>query len=130
MIGHNCKIGKHNLICAQAGIAGSCVTGDDCVLAGQVGIADHLQIGDRVTIAAQSGVMHNLQSGTYFGSPAIPIREQMQLLAVMRKLPEMLRSLRKLESLVAAQGKGVTGKDVIGKDVNGKGFVGPEKEAA
>ncbi|MCA9185294.1 MAG: UDP-3-O-(3-hydroxymyristoyl)glucosamine N-acyltransferase, partial [Planctomycetales bacterium] len=28
MIGHNCRIGKGNIICSQVGIAGSCTTGD------------------------------------------------------------------------------------------------------
>ena len=28
MVGHNCQIGKHNLLCGQVGIAGSTVTGD------------------------------------------------------------------------------------------------------
>ena len=80
MIGHNCQIGKHNLLCGQVGIAGSTITGDYVVMAGQVGIGDHLKIGDRVVLAAQSGVMHDLPSGqTYLGSPAIPARERMQL---------------------------------------------------
>src|SRR5205807_3439123 len=46
-IGHNCKIGRHNLLVSQMGIAGSSTTGDYVVMAGQVGIADHIHIGDR-----------------------------------------------------------------------------------
>ncbi len=45
MIGHNCQIGRHNLICSQVGIAGSSRTGDYVVLAGQVGLADHITLG-------------------------------------------------------------------------------------
>src|SRR5262249_4679759 len=33
MIGHNCTIGRHNLLVSQVGIAGSCTTGDHVVLA-------------------------------------------------------------------------------------------------
>ena len=33
-IGHNCRIGRHNLICSQVGIAGSATTGDYVVMAG------------------------------------------------------------------------------------------------
>ena len=40
-VGHNCRIGKHNLLVSQVGIAGSCTTGDYVVLAGQVGVGDH-----------------------------------------------------------------------------------------
>ncbi len=45
MIAHNCRIGRHNLICSQVGIAGSSTTGDYVVMAGQVGIRDHVKIG-------------------------------------------------------------------------------------
>ena len=37
MIAHNCRIGRHNLICSQVGIAGSSTTGDYVVLAGRWG---------------------------------------------------------------------------------------------
>ena len=47
MIGHNNQIGRHNLLCGQVGIAGSCKTGDYVVMAGQAGIKDHTEIGDR-----------------------------------------------------------------------------------
>jgi UDP-3-O-[3-hydroxymyristoyl] glucosamine N-acyltransferase len=42
MIAHNCRIGRHNMICSQVGIAGSTTTGDYVVLAGQVGVRDHV----------------------------------------------------------------------------------------
>ncbi len=42
MIAHNCRIGKHNMICSQVGVAGSTVTGDFVVMAGQVGVRDHV----------------------------------------------------------------------------------------
>ncbi len=100
MIAHNCQIGRHNLICSQVGIAGSSTTGDYCVLAGQVGLADHVHLGNKVTVGAQAGVMHDLPAdGTYLGSPAMPLRDQMQIFAVLRKLPEMYKSLRYLEKL-------------------------------
>jgi UDP-3-O-[3-hydroxymyristoyl] glucosamine N-acyltransferase len=41
-IAHNCRIGRHNMLCAQVGIAGSTTTGDYVVMAGQVGIKDHV----------------------------------------------------------------------------------------
>ncbi len=46
MIGHNNQIGRHNLLCGQVGIAGSCKTGDYVVMAGQAGIKDGTEIGD------------------------------------------------------------------------------------
>ncbi|MCC6510316.1 MAG: UDP-3-O-(3-hydroxymyristoyl)glucosamine N-acyltransferase, partial [Pirellulaceae bacterium] len=99
MIGHNCKIGKHNLICAQVGIAGSSSTGDYVVLAGQVGIKDHIQLGDRVVVAAQSGVMHNLtEPGVWCGTPAVPIKKHMQSVAHTSRLAETRSELKRLEA--------------------------------
>lgn len=98
MIGHNCQVGEHNLLCSQVGIAGSCTTGNYVVMAGQVGIGDHLDIGDKVTLAAKSGVMHDLKSNqVYLGCPAVPVREQMKIHAVVAKLPEMRKQLRQLQ---------------------------------
>ncbi len=102
MIGHNCRIGDHNLLCSQVGIAGSCSTGDYVVMAGQVGIGDHLEIGNEVIIAAQSGVMHSIDDGQrIFGSPAVPAREQLQILACTAKLPQMRKQLKELERAVS-----------------------------
>lgn len=101
-IGHNCHIGRHNLICAQVGIAGSTSTGDNVVLAGQVGIADHLSLADNVTVGAQSGIMHNVAAGqTVVGSPAAPRRQRMQEWAMVMRLPEMRRELKALQAQMA-----------------------------
>ena len=89
MIAHNCRLGKHNLICSQVGIAGSCRTGDYVVMAGQVGIGDHVDIGDGATLAAQSGVMNHIPAkSVYLGTPALPLKEQMRNWAVMGRLAE------------------------------------------
>lgn len=98
MIGHNCHIGRHNLICAQVGIAGSSSTGDYVVLAGQAGVRDHVHVGDRATIAAQSGVANDVPSGeVWSGSPATTTRKYMQGVAALSRLPEMRNDLRQLE---------------------------------
>ena len=97
MIAHNCKIGRHNLICSQVGIAGSCRTGDYVVMAGQVGLKDHITLGDGAIIGAQAGVMDDCAGNeVYLGSPATTQRDQMQIMAVERRLPEMRRELKQL----------------------------------
>jgi len=102
MIGHNCSIGDHNLLCSQVGIAGSSQTGNYVVMAGQVGMADHLTIGDNAQIGAQSGLMNNVGSDqVYFGSPAKPKREEMLLLASRVKLPAMRKQIKQLVKDVA-----------------------------
>lgn len=98
MVGHNCRIGEHNVLCSQVGIAGSCSTGEFVVMAGQVGVGDHLDIGSHVIISAQSGVMHNIDSNQrILGSPAIPLKRQMMILACQAKLPEMRKQINELE---------------------------------
>jgi UDP-3-O-[3-hydroxymyristoyl] glucosamine N-acyltransferase len=108
MIGHNNRIGRHNLLCGQVGIAGSCKTGDHVILAGQAGIKDNTQIGDRVIVGAQAGVHRNIPDGqNVLGSPAIPVREQRRLFQMIARLPEMHRQLRELISQLKALGVSV-----------------------
>jgi UDP-3-O-[3-hydroxymyristoyl] glucosamine N-acyltransferase len=102
MIGHNNLIGRHNLLCGQVGIAGSCKTGDYVVMGGQAGIKDHTEIGDRVTVGAQAGVHRNIPSThQVLGSPAIPIKEQRRIFQMIARLPDMHRQLRELAAQVA-----------------------------
>jgi len=103
MIGHNCSIGRHNLICSQVGVAGSSSTGDYVVMAGQAGVRDHVHIGSRAVLMAKSGIMNDVAEGAaMFGIPATSAREQMQHVAGIARLPEMRKQLRALESAVAA----------------------------
>lgn len=101
MIGHNCRIGRHNLLCSQVGIAGSTTTGDYVVIAGQVGVRDHVHIGDRAMLGAKAGVKGDVPAGAaYFGVPATPQREQTELLAAFAKLPELRRRVKELQRCV------------------------------
>ena len=101
MIGHNCQIGRNNLLCSQVGIAGSCTTGDNTVMGGQVGLGDHLDVGSNVSVGAKSGLMQNVSDGKHvFGIPARPARETMQILAHQAKLPAMRKEFRSLTAQV------------------------------
>jgi UDP-3-O-[3-hydroxymyristoyl] glucosamine N-acyltransferase len=102
MIGHNNQIGRHNLLCGQVGIAGSCQTGDYVTMAGQAGIKDQTKIGDKVIVGAQAGVHRNIPSGqNVLGSPAVPVREQRRIFQMIARLPEMHRQFRKLSDQIA-----------------------------
>lgn len=86
-IGHNCKLGRGVILCAQAGIAGSTSVGDYTVLGGQAGIANGLSVGKGVQVAAASGVTHNIGDGEVVGGfPARNIKEWMKGIAYLRKL--------------------------------------------
>lgn len=101
MIAHNCRIGRHNMICAQVGIAGSTTTGDYVVMAGQVGVRDHVHIGDQAVLGAMAGVINDIPDGArVVGIPATPEREQMIKQAALAKLPEMRRQMKQLQITV------------------------------
>lgn len=102
MIAHNCRIGRHNLICSQVGIAGSTVTGDYVMMGGQAGVRDHVHIGDRAVLAAACGVPNDVAAGEYvIGTPARPQREQKLIFAAIVKLPEWRKEFKALRAEVA-----------------------------
>lgn len=102
MVGHNCQIGKHNLIVSQVGLAGSCSTGAYVVLAGQAGIADHVHLGDGAVIGAKSGVHRDMPGGkTYLGSPATEAAEQARIVTSLRRLPQLRKTIKELQEQVA-----------------------------
>jgi len=103
MIAHNVRLGRHNMICSQVGVAGSTSTGDWVVMAGQVGVRDHVHIGDRAVLGARSGVSNDIEPGkTVLGEPAIDLRDRKLQLATISKLPEMRKELKQLAQRVAA----------------------------
>lgn len=94
-VGHNCRIGRHCMLCAQVGLAGSTTLGDYVYMAGKSGSAGHLSIGDRAMVGAQGGVTHDLPAdGKYWGTPAIDANAYKRILAVQRKLPQIYRYYR------------------------------------
>lgn len=98
MIAHNCRIGKHNMICSQVGIAGSTTTGDYVTMAGQVGVRDHVHIGTGAKLGAMAGVSCDVPDNAHMlGAPAIPEREQKLQFAALSKLPEMRKDVKLLK---------------------------------
>jgi UDP-3-O-[3-hydroxymyristoyl] glucosamine N-acyltransferase len=101
-VGHNADIGKHNVIVAQAGIAGSTKVGDHKQIGGQVGISGHLAIGNNVRIAAQSGIAKDIPDGqTVQGSPAFAKLQHDRSHVIFRKLPDLYRRIDALEKELA-----------------------------
>ncbi len=98
MVGHNCRIGRHNIIVGQVGLAGSCETGDFVVMAGQAGIADHVRLGAGCVIGAQTGVAKDIPPNQkMFGTPALPLQEQKRVVASLANLPDLRKRLRAVE---------------------------------
>jgi UDP-3-O-[3-hydroxymyristoyl] glucosamine N-acyltransferase len=105
MIGHNCRIGRHNVIVSQVGMAGSSSTGDFVVIAGQVGVVDHVHIGDGCVIGGQAAVTKDVAPALrLLGSPATPEREQKRMLMSLAGLPELRKRVRTMEQLLGLGG--------------------------
>jgi UDP-3-O-[3-hydroxymyristoyl] glucosamine N-acyltransferase len=100
-IGHNSTVGPDTILCAQVGLAGSTTLGKSVTLAGQVGVAGHLEIGDGAIATAQTGIPSSVAAGALVsGYPAIDNRLWLKSSAIFTRLPDMHKSLRKLEARV------------------------------
>lgn len=97
-VGHACVVGEDNIICAQAGLAGSSVLERHVLLAGQVGVSGHLTIHDNAVVYAQSGVGGDVEAGARIsGSPAFAANEWLRAITAFPKLPELLKTVRDLK---------------------------------
>lgn len=97
-IAHNVKIGKNNVIAAQAGIAGSTTIGDWNQIGGQAGIVGHINIGNQVKIQAQSGVNNSVKDkDVLYGSPAIPAGDYRRSYVHFRNFTNIVERINNLE---------------------------------
>jgi UDP-3-O-[3-hydroxymyristoyl] glucosamine N-acyltransferase len=97
-IGHNVTIGRHCIVIAQVGIAGSTHVGDYTVIAAQAGLAGHLEIGPQLVIGARAGVTKSiLEPGHYMGFPAAPAAEVRKQWVHIRKIGGLLQRVAALE---------------------------------
>lgn len=97
-VAHNVIIGEGSVLVAQSGVAGSTRLGRGVVLAGQSGVAGHLDVGDRSVIGAKSAVLQDLPADSFvIGHPALDHREWKRSQAVLRRLPDLLRRVARLE---------------------------------
>ncbi|MGC4035689.1 MAG: UDP-3-O-(3-hydroxymyristoyl)glucosamine N-acyltransferase [Chitinophagaceae bacterium] len=100
-IAHNVEIGNSTVIAAQAGVSGSTKIGKNAMIGGQVGIVGHINIGDGAKINAQSGVSKSIESGkAVTGSPAYDYTSALRSQAVTRKLPDLEKRVKELETLI------------------------------
>ncbi|MES2439109.1 MAG: UDP-3-O-(3-hydroxymyristoyl)glucosamine N-acyltransferase [Verrucomicrobiota bacterium] len=105
-VGHNVVMGKHCLIVALCGIAGSTRLGNYVTMAGQVGTVGHVVIGDKATLTGRTGVTTSLEGGqVYSGRPAKPFREEMKLRANVRRLPKLMERVKAIENALKISSK-------------------------
>jgi UDP-3-O-[3-hydroxymyristoyl] glucosamine N-acyltransferase len=96
-VAHNVRLGRHCLVMAQAGIAGSTRLGHGVIVAGQAGVGGHLTLGDRARIGGQAGVTASVAAGgDVSGYPARPHREQLRREAALSRLVRIADQLEAL----------------------------------
>jgi UDP-3-O-[3-hydroxymyristoyl] glucosamine N-acyltransferase len=96
-IAHNVTIGKHCLVVAQTGIAGSSHLGNYVTMAAKSGCGGHVNIGDKAVVTAKSAAMKDVKGGVvYMGMPARPMREQLKKMASVARLPKLLTEVKEL----------------------------------
>ncbi|MBF0498513.1 MAG: UDP-3-O-(3-hydroxymyristoyl)glucosamine N-acyltransferase [Candidatus Riflebacteria bacterium] len=97
-IAHNCVIGRNCLIIAQVGISGSTIIEDGVTLAGQSGTVGHVRIGRGAVVAARGVVTEDVASGAVVsGFPLKPHTEEKRIMAALRRLPDLVKTVRDLE---------------------------------
>ena len=105
-LGHNVVVGKHCVIVAQSGIAGSTQVGDYATIAAQVGISGHLKIGSKSVLGAKTGVISDIpENVAYWGFPASPFKDASRQYAALKKLPALIKEVHALKRNLESPGK-------------------------
>jgi UDP-3-O-[3-hydroxymyristoyl] glucosamine N-acyltransferase len=85
-IGHNVVVGRHCVIVAHAGIAGSTELGDFVVMGGQSGTVGHIKIGSGAKVAGAAHPTKDVPAGARVGgTPARPMSQWGRELAILSR---------------------------------------------
>jgi UDP-3-O-[3-hydroxymyristoyl] glucosamine N-acyltransferase len=104
-IGHNVTIGRHCVLVAQTGIAGSSTLEDFVVLGARTGLNTNVTIGEGAQIAATSIVHGDVPAGARWGgTPAKPVKQWFREMMILEQLAR--RDMRARE-----KGSGDTASD-------------------
>ena len=96
-VAHNVIVGKHCILCAQVGIAGSTTLFDYVVLGGRVGVTGHVSIAQGVQVGGGGGVTSTLkEAGVYSGNPAMPYHLERRIIVLQRRLPDLFKKFDSL----------------------------------
>jgi len=102
-VGHNCRIGRHVVVAAQTGFSGGVVVEDYAIIGGQVGIGDKARIESAAVLGSGAGVLTSkiVRAGqVMWGTPARPLKEHLEQLANLARLPDLRRQVKELKLAV------------------------------
>jgi UDP-3-O-[3-hydroxymyristoyl] glucosamine N-acyltransferase len=86
-VGHNVSIGRHCVLVAQVGIAGSSTLEDFVVLGARVGLNTNVTIGEGAHLAATSNVHGDVPAGARWGgTPAKPLKQWFREITMLARL--------------------------------------------
>jgi len=86
-IAHNVVIGRHCVIVAQSGIAGSAELGDFVVMGAHSGVIGHVKVGNGAQIAGMAHVKSDVDPGARMGgTPARPFNDWAREVAAIKRL--------------------------------------------
>ena len=107
-IAHNCRIGRHVVIAAQTGLSGGVVVEDYAVIGGQVGIGDKARIESGAVLGSGCGILTSkiVRKGqVVWGTPARPLKEYLEQLANLARLPKLRKEVAEVEKLLSEMKK-------------------------
>ena len=102
-IAHNCTIGRHVVIAAQAGFSGSVTVGDYAAIGGQAGIGEKAKIDAKAIVGGKSGIItaQHIEAGEpVWGIPARPLRQHLKGLAHVARLQKTLDEIQSVKNRV------------------------------
>jgi UDP-3-O-[3-hydroxymyristoyl] glucosamine N-acyltransferase len=97
-IAHNVMIGRHCIVCAQAGVSGSTTLEDYVILGGQAGLGGHITLGKGSKVGGGAGLAASIPAGAYVnGTPAIPYMLERRIAILQQRLPDLFKRVEALE---------------------------------
>ena len=95
------------VVAAQTGFSGGVTIGDHAIVGGQVGVGDKARIESGAVVGSGAGILPSkiVRAGTpMWGTPARPLKEHLEQLALVARLPAMRKELAELRRVVSARG--------------------------
>jgi UDP-3-O-[3-hydroxymyristoyl] glucosamine N-acyltransferase len=106
-VAHGATIGKHAILAAYAAVSGSAKVGDRAVMAGRSALTEGVTLGEESTMLGMSAAHRDVAPGSVVsGSPSRSAKDWAREDAALKKLPELLRTVRRLEARLRALEKG------------------------
>jgi len=100
-LAHNCEIGDNSILVAYARLGGSTILGRNVILTEDVGVTNGVKLGDGCIVGATAKVSRSWPAGTMLlGSPAQPAADEKRQIVLIKKLPRLYDTLRKLKETV------------------------------